>query len=361
MIDNSHRIKYLLLFILSFFVQFIPAKEKESPEKETEQTRKEYINHHILDSHDLSLFHYVDSDGKTHHIGFPLPVILWDNGLTVFSSSRFYHGKHVVKSEEAYYTLYHGKIYKTNVEGKINFDAHHHPTNKKPLDFSITKNVVTILFISLLMLLIFGSLARSYRKSKTMLPTGVGRFFEPIVVYIRDEIAIPSIGKKHYKHYMSFLLTVFFFIWSLNLLGLTPSGANITGNITITFALALVTFIITNISGNKNYWLHIFWMPGVPILIKVLLAPIEFLGIFIKPFALMMRLFANIMAGHVVLMSVIALIFLFKNWVGGGLSFTLAFFISILELLVALLQAYIFTLLSALYFGMAVEEPEKGH
>ncbi len=348
MIDNSHGIKYLLLFILSFFVQFILAKDKESLEKETEQTRKEYINHHILDSHDLSLFHYVDSDGKTHHIGFPLPVILWDNGLKIFSSSRFHYGKHVVKAGESYYSLYHGKIYKTNAEGKINFD-------EKPLDFSITKNVVTILFASLLMLLIFVSLARSYRKSKTMLPTGVGRFFEPIVVYIRDEIAIPSIGKKHYKRYMSFLLTVFFFIWFLNLLGLTPSGANITGNITITFALALVTFVITNISGNKNYWLHIFWMPGVPIPIKVLLAPIEFLGIFIKPFALMMRLFANIMAGHIVLMSVIALIFLFKNWIGGSLSFAMAFFLSILELLVALLQAYIFTLLSALYFGMAVE------
>ena len=157
---------------------------------------------------------------------------------------------------------------------------------------------------------------------------------------------------------MPFLLTVFFFIWFLNLFGLTPLGVNVTGNIAVTFALALLTFIITQFSGNKNYWKHIFWMPGVPVPMKFILAPIELLGVFIKPFALMIRLYANIMAGHVVLMSIIALVFIFHNWIGGTLSLFLAFFLSIIELLVAALQAYIFTLLSALYFGFAVEEHE---
>ena len=157
---------------------------------------------------------------------------------------------------------------------------------------------------------------------------------------------------------MSFLLTVFFFVWFLNLFGLTPLGINVTGNIAVTFALAILTFLITQFSGNKNYWKHIFWMPGVPVPMKIILAPIELLGVFIKPFALMIRLYANIMAGHIVLMSLVGLIFVFQNWIGSSLSFVLAFAISMIELLVALLQAYIFTMLSALYFGFAVEEHE---
>jgi F-type H+-transporting ATPase subunit a len=157
---------------------------------------------------------------------------------------------------------------------------------------------------------------------------------------------------------MSYLLTLFFFIWFLNLFGLTPLGINVTGNIAVTFCLALITFVITNLTAKKDYWKHIFWMPGVPTVMKFALAPIELLGVFIKPFSLMIRLYANISAGHIVLMSLIALIFIFKNWLGSSLSFVLAFSISIIEILVALLQAYIFTVLSALYFGFAVEEHE---
>ena len=175
-------------------------------------------------------------------------------------------------------------------------------------------------------------------------------------MYVRDEIAIPGIGQKKYKNYMSYLLTVFFFIWFLNMLGLTPLGVNVTGNIAVTFSLALLTFLLTNLTANKNYWGHIFWMPGVPIPLKIILAPIEFLGLFIKPFSLLIRLYANIQAGHIVLYSLIGLMFVFQNWIGSSLSFVLAFFISIIEILVALLQAYIFTMLSALYFGFAVEE-----
>jgi F-type H+-transporting ATPase subunit a len=175
-------------------------------------------------------------------------------------------------------------------------------------------------------------------------------------LYVRDEIAIPNIGEKHYKKYMSHLLTVFFFIWFLNIFGLTPLGINVTGNIAITFGLAIITFLITNLSANKNYWGHIFWMPGVPVPMKIILAPIELMGLIIKPFALMIRLYANMFAGHIVLMSLIGLMFIFKNWLGSSLSFMLSFMISIIEILVALLQAYIFTILTALYFGSAVQE-----
>jgi F-type H+-transporting ATPase subunit a len=184
----------------------------------------------------------------------------------------------------------------------------------------------------------------------------MGRLLEPIVLYIRDDIAITNIGEKHYKKYMSYLLTVFFIIWIINLFGLTPLGVNVTNNIAVTFSLALITYVLTTVSANKSYWGHIFWMPGVPVPMKFILAPIELLGTIIKPFSLMIRLYANITAGHVVLMSILGMIFVFKGWVGSSLSFGLAFALSLLELLVAALQAYIFTMLSALYFGAAVEE-----
>ena len=309
----------------------------------------EVIGHHVLDGHDFSLFEY-----EGEHIGFSLPIILWDNGVHFFSSEKFHHGEAVAESNGNYYVLHHEKIYKTDASGTLTGDEHH-PTNLQPVDLSITKGVLTIMIVALLMFFIFTSLARSYAKNGGI-SSGFGRLFEPIVIYIRDEIAIPNIGEKHYKRYMSYLLTIFFFIWFLNIFGLTPLGINVTGNIAITFGLAVVTFIITNITANKNYWGHIFWMPGVPLPMKIILAPIELLGVFIKPFSLMIRLYANIFAGHIVLMSLIGLMFIFKNWLGSSLSFMLSFAISTIEILVALLQAYIFTMLSALYFGSAVEE-----
>jgi F-type H+-transporting ATPase subunit a len=223
-----------------------------------------------------------------------------------------------------------------------------------PIDFSITKNVTFIMIVFLMMLIMFTRMAKSYKKSA--LPSGMGRLLEPIVLYIRDDIAIPNIGEKHYKKYMSYLLTVFFFIWIINLFGLTPLGVNVTNNIAVTLSLALITYVLTTVTANKSYWGHIFWMPGVPVPMKFILAPIELLGTIIKPFSLMIRLYANITAGHVVLMSILGLIFIFKGWIGSSLSFGLAFALALLELLVAALQAYIFTMLSALYFGSAVEE-----
>jgi F-type H+-transporting ATPase subunit a len=325
--------------------------KEEGETSEIKEQIKEVIGHHVLDGHEFSLFADLATGA---HYGFPLPIILWDNGVHIFSSSKFHHGEAVAESNGNYYKLHHEKIYKTDAAGTL-AEEHGHPTNAKPIDLSITKGVLTIMVVALLMFLLFTSLAKSYAKNGGI-SAGAGRFFEPIVLYIRDEIAIPNIGEKHYKKYMSYLLTIFFFVWFLNIFGLTPLGINVTGNIAITFGLAVITFLITTLTANKNYWGHIFWMPGVPTPMKVILAPIELLGVFIKPFALMIRLYANIFAGHVVLMSLVGLIFIFKSWLGSSLSFMLSFAISIIEILVALLQAYIFTMLSALYFGSAVEE-----
>ena len=334
------------------FASDAPEKEKGGDLK---SEIKAYVRHHLEDTHDFSIGSYTTEEGKKKYIGFSLPVILWDNGLVAFPSGKLKHGKAVVEANGSYYKLYHNKIYKTDASGTINYDEQHHPINEKPLDLSITKSVVAMLATALLMFLLFRGLARSYARNGSI-AAGAGRFFEPIILYIRDDIAIPNIGEKHYKKYMSFLLTIFFFIWFLNILGLSPLGINATGNIAVTFGMALLTFLITNFTANKNYWMHIFWMPGVPLLMKIVLAPIELLGVIIKPFSLLIRLYANIQAGHIVLMSLIGLMFIFNNWLGSSLSFVLAFAISILELLVALLQAYIFTMLSALYFGFAVEE-----
>lgn len=348
----------VLMFLLTF-VSF--AKEDESPKGDIKTEIKEYIQHHLQDSHDFSLTSYTKDNGEHVYIGFPLPVILWDDGLNVFSSSKFHHGETVAQVGDNHYKLYHNKIYKTDAEGTINYDEEHHPTNVKPLDISFTKNVAMIFLVGLLMFLLFRGLAKSYANNNGI-AKGAGRFFEPIVMYIRDDIAIPNIGEKKYRKYMPYLLTVFFFVWFINMLGLTPLGVNVTNSISVTVALALITFFITNFTGTKDYWKHIFdplgdsmpWIAKIPL--YIILIPIEVLGMFIKPFSLLIRLYANIKAGHIVMMSLIGLMFIFKSWLGSPLSFGLAFAISLIELLVALLQAYIFTMLSALYFGFASEE-----
>jgi len=355
----------VLLLSNSSFANVKEATSDE-PKKDLKTEIKEYISHHLQDSHDFSLFSYTNDTEEHVYVGSPLPVILWDNGLKVFSSSKFHHGETIAEVDGNYYKLYHSKIYKTDAEGTINYDEDHHATNVKPIDFSITKNVVMIIVTGILMLWLFTSLAKSYAKNNGV-PTGMGRFFEPIVLYIRDDIARPNIGEKRYRKYMPFLLTIFFFIWFLNMFGLTPLGINVTGNIAITFSLAIMTFLITNLTGTKDYWMHQFnplgdslpWYGKIPL--YIILVPIELLGLFIKPFALLIRLYANMQAGHIVLMSLIGLMFIFKSWLGSPLSFTLAFAISLIEILVALLQAYIFTMLSALYFGFASVEHEHEH
>ncbi len=342
----------------SIFVFAAPAEnltEELDPKTQQKKEIDEFIAHHLLDSHSFIFTQSKQEDGTTKYYGFSLPVIFYDKaGLHFFMSSKFEHGDAVVESKGNYYKLYHSKIYQTDVEGTITYDEKHFPTNETPLDLSITKNVTMMIFTGVFLLLLFAPFARSYKKNGG-LATGVGRILEPVILYVRDDIAIPNIG-KNYKKYMSFLLTVFFFVWALNLFGLTPLGVNVTGNIAVTACLAIIVYLITTFTANRNYWKHIFWMPGVPWLMKIILAPIELLGTFIKPFSLMIRLYANMAAGHIVLMSIISLIFIFQSWVGSGLSFFLSFALMLLKIFVAALQAYVFTMLAALYFGSANEE-----
>jgi F-type H+-transporting ATPase subunit a len=359
----------LFVFCSAFASGAAPKSESESDNHgavSSEAEITEYILHHIKDAHDFHLFSYNDAEGHRKHIGFPLPVIVYSSkGLRTFMSSEFHHddsGHHVVESDGVSLVKYHEKIYELN-EGvhAVEFDETHHPTNAHAvLDLSITKSVFGFLLVSLLMLFAFGRLAKQYKKQAV--PTGFGRVLEPLILYVRDEIARPNIGEKHYRRFTGFLMTVFFFIWTSNLLGLTPLGFNITGQLAVTFTLALFTYLITQFSGTKDYWKHIFWMPGVPVPMKIILAPIELLGTLTKPFSLMIRLFANISAGHIVVMSLISIAIIMKSTLGAAgatlLSLALSFFLTLIELLVAFLQAYIFTMLSALFIGMAVEEHE---
>lgn len=335
----------------------------------TQQEITDYTNHHLKDSHDFHLFSYQGSDGERHSVGFSLPIILWaSNGPVAFMSSEFHHdidGDVVVEKGGSRFVNLHDKIYELE-EGAdaIVMGEDHHPENAhKPFDLSITKSVLGILVVGLLLIFWFASLGKQYKKKK--IPTGFGRVLEPLVIYVRDEIARPNIGEHKYRKYMSFLLTVFFFIWVSNLLGMTPFGFNITGQIAVTVCLALFTFFIVQFSGNKDYWKHIFWMPDVPVIMKIMLIPIEVLGMLTKPFSLLIRLFANITAGHVVVMGLIALMITLKAQFGAigstGLSVVLTLFISVIELLVAFLQAFIFTMLSALFIGMAVAEHDHHH
>ena len=222
-----------------------PLSEKEKIAKEN----KEFIQHHLLDAHDFTIM--VDKEG--HHIGFPLPVIIYDKGFHFFMSNKnnFSHvnmegksAENLVESNGNYYRLFHEKIYKTDATGDLKLDEHHHPTVEKvALDLSITKSVLMIILVSVLMLVIFGGMAKSYKKS--LVPSGAAKLFEPLIIFIRDDIAIPNIGHK-YRRFMGYLLTVFFFILFLNVIGLMPFGVNVTGNITITFFLAIFTYLITN-------------------------------------------------------------------------------------------------------------------
>ncbi|KFC21728.1 F0F1 ATP synthase subunit A [Chryseobacterium sp. FH1] len=330
-----------------------------SEKDERAKVVKEFVDHHILDAHDVAL---MVKDG--HHIGFPLPIVIYDEGFHTFMSNtkgvdghEFIHGS-PVESDGKFYTLNHEKIYRTDSKGTLTLDEAHHPTEKRVLDLSITKSVLTILFVAIVLLVIFGGMARSYKKS--LVPSGAAKFLEPLIIFIRDDIAIPNIGHK-YKRFMGYLLTVFFFILFLNVLGLMPFGINVTGNIAITFFLAILTYLITTFSGSKDYWKHIFWMPGVPVPMKFIMMPIELLGTLTKPFALMIRLFANMTAGHIVVMTLIGSIYIFQNWIAGVAFPFLTLVIYLLEVLVAFLQAYIFTMLSALFIGMAVEEHEHDH
>ena len=212
-----------------------------------------------------------------------------------------------------------------------------------------------LLINAIVLLLVFLTVANAYKKNAGRAPKGIQSFIEPIIIFVRDEVVKPNIGHK-YEKYMPYLLTLFFFILFGNLLGLLPGAANMTGNIAVTMTLAVITFIITNVNGNKNYWSHIFWTPGVPLPMRFVILPVEIVGIFTKPISLMIRLFVAITAGHIVLLSLIALTFIFSSIYVGIASSVVVLFISLIELLVAGIQAYVFTLFTSLYIGMATEE-----
>lgn len=325
----------------------------------------EMIMEHIDDSHEWHLW------GKgSGSVSVPLPIILYhqDNGFSIFMSSNFHHGhtaykgyrlltEHFLHKHEIDPNDYpHDMVVAVTADGKLD-----KASTLKIWDFSITKNVAALLTSVFLLMWIFISIAKTYNKRIGQAPAGMQSFMEPIIIFIRDDIAKPSIGDK-YEKFMPYLLTLFFFIWINNVMGLIPlipGGTNLTGNIAIPIVLALFTFVLTTINGNAHYWKHIFAMPGVPKPILLILTPLEVVGIFIKPIVLVIRLFANITAGHIVMLVFFSLIFIFGETsaaAGYGVSVaSVAFtvFLTFLELLVGVIQAYVFTLLSAIYFGMA--------
>lgn len=315
----------------------------------------ELIMEHIGDAHSWHLW---------GHTSLPLPVILWaDAGLECFSSARLmdehhhpvpYEGRHHT------YLLEHEKIKVLDASGRV--DA-----NASVLDLSITKNAATLLMAAALLLVIFIGMAKAYARRPNQAPRGLQSLLEPVVLFVRDNIARSAIGGSRWERWVPYLLTLFFFIWVLNLMGLIPIfpfGANVTGNIVTPLVLAMITLLIVTFAANRHYWRHMLAMPGIPIPVLVILTPIEIMGHFIRPIVLMIRLFANIMAGHIVLLVFFCLIFIFskngENLLGGYATgpFALLFtvFVNCLELLVGALQAYVFTLLTAIYIGTATHE-----
>lgn len=328
--------------ILAFCIGFIaPSQGAEAAEDGEEFDVSAVIMHHVLDDH---IWHFWDG-----HFGtLFLPVIVYseDRGLDVFSSSNFYDEHHNVISYNGY-ALEHNHIYLEE-------------SNMPVLDLSITKNVAMLFLTASLVLFLFVSVARSYKRNRGKAPRGLQSFMEPIILFVTDEVIKPNAGPK-YQRYTPYLLTLFFFILFGNILGLLPGAGNLTGNIAVTVTLAFFTFLITNISGNKNYWMHIFWTPGVPLPLRLIILPVELIGIITKPFALLIRLFAAITAGHIVVLSLLSMAFIFQSYIVGAGASIFVTLITLIELLVAGIQAYVFTLFSSLYIGMATEEHGHDH
>lgn len=354
-------LKSTVLFSLFVLLCSFASKAEQSQEHSHGQSEEfnvtEMIMHHIADDHEFHLF----GEGEKS-VAIPLPIILYSfhDGIVSFMSSDFEHGRaqphgfsmgaHGITDANGHHELKIGDLFSSDSHAGF-------------IDFSITRNVFTLLLSLLILMVVFTSVAGAYKKKGSgKAPSGLQNLMETLVVFVRDEIAIPNIGQKKYAKFMPYLLTIFFFIWLNNLIGIVPffpGGSNLTGNIAFTVVLAIATMIATNVfASTKDYWGHIFWMPGVPVPVKILLAPIELVGVLTKPFALTVRLFANITAGHIVVLSLVSLIFILKTiWVSPA-AILLTLFIDVLELLVAFLQAFVFTMLSALFIGAAAEEHE---
>lgn len=327
------------------------AAAEHTSEKKGVFDANEVIFGHVLDAHEFHFLEYEGSDGKEHALSIPLPVILYnpDRGFSFFMSSAFHHGEHEVDG----YKLVGNKILPVNESEKV-------------YDLSLTRNVVQMIIALAILVWIMLSIAKKYKSGigTSKAPNGFQNAVEPVITFVRDEVARPNLGNK-YEKYLPFLLTVFFFILINNIFGLIPGSANVTGNIAFTLVLGVISFLIISFSGNKHYWGHIF-NPPVPGAIKPIMVIVEFLGVFTKPFALIIRLFANMLAGHIIIICLISLIFIFgglnkaAGWGFSPISIGFATFIYLIEILVAFIQAFIFTNLTAVFIGQAIEETHHG-
>lgn len=310
-----------------------------------EEDKTGFIMHHVKDSHEWHFATFGDT-----HVTLSLPVIIYssDRGFEFFSSSDFQDPQtHAFGVEhEGYYIDSHDKLQAVD-------------ESRSFIDLSITKNVAMMFIVIAVLLAVSLSASSYYKKNPNKAPKGVASVLEPLVIFVRDEIALPNIGPR-YRQFTPYLLTLFFFIWFGNVLGLVPGAANMTGNIAVTATLAIMTFLVTNINGNKDYWRHVYATPGVPLPLLLVIVPVEIIGLFTKPFALMVRLFVAITAGHIVILSFIGLIFIFESYAVGVASTLMVVFINVIELLVATIQAYVFTLFSAMYIGSAVADHSHG-
>ena len=333
------------------------AEEHAAPKKEGFNA-KEVIFEHIMDAHEFHFINYKGSDGQVHSVSIPLPVFLYSaqTGFSVFMSSAFEHGH----KEVAGYKLEEGKILPVEAGVKV-------------LDLSPTRNVVQMILALAFLVWLMISVAKTYSKGQGVIsaPKGKQNLVEVLVAFVRDEVARPNLRHKANK-YLPYLLTVFFFILINNVIGLIPGTANVTGNIAFTVVLGLISFVVILFSSNSHYWGHIFNPPGVPGFVKPILVLVEFLSVFIKPFALIIRLFANMVAGHIIIICLISLIFIFAQikpvlgFAASPVSIAFTVFIYFIEVLVAFLQAFIFTVLTAVFIGQAFEgehhhEDEHAH
>ena len=313
----------------------------------------EVIFGHILDNHEFHLTEYKGKDGKEHSISLPLPIILYskEKGLTLFSSSRFEHGHAAYNG----YKITKEKIAAVKEDGTIDASI-------KVYDLSLTRNVVQMMLALAFLTWMMISIANSYKKGfgVTSAPKGKQNLLEVLIIFVREEVAKPNLAHKWQK-YLPYLLTTFFFILINNIFGLIPGTANVTGNIAFTVVLGVISFVVILFSTNAHFWGHIFNPPNVPLGVKFILVPVEFLGVFIKPFALIIRLFANMVAGHIIIICLISLIFIFgqmnavAGWGTSPVAVGFTVFIYMIEVLVAFLQAFIFTNLTAVFIGAAFE------
>lgn len=341
---TSRKLKKILILFLFLNGSVFGEQQDKTKNKSKKYNPTEDVLHHIQDSHE---WHFWGKGEKSVSLSLPV-ILITDGNIDFFMSSKFKHGHaEVVKGDRTYF-LDHGKVFEKS--------------GHKVFDLSITKNIASM-FFSVLILFFLMRAAASNAHNVNRSPKGVQAFMEPLILFVRDDIIKSNIGPK-YEKYTMYLLTVFFFILINNLTGMMPGSANVTGNISVTAVLALFTFIIITISGNKGYWMHIIKPPGTPAPLLPIMVPIEIFGIFTKPAALMIRLFANITAGHIIILSLVSLIFVAsnngENLIAGlavaPLSVLFVLFVCLIELLVAFLQAYIFTLLSAVFIGLAVKE-----